>query len=337
MSAERGAATRPPTVFDVARQAGVSAQTVSRYLRGFEQMKPSTRERVRLAVETLGYRPNQAARLLRTRQSSRIGALVRDLFAQGPGQLLRGASEEARRQGYTLSIVDLPVVDAESIGRALAQFREEQVAGILAVTMTDNVQSFVSRHAVDVPILLDPAEASGTAMTASESGGLAAARHLIDLGHRRLGYVGGPPGWFPSRERRMSFFAATGGSGGAVDWEVSGDWTPASGYAAAEHFPSEDAPSAVFCANDAMAIGFMRGLADRDVAVPHDVSVIGFDDEPAAAYTSPSLTTIHPDFVGEGRAAFRALLARVDGHPVTDLRHPSTSLRQRESTAPHRS
>lgn len=206
---------RPATVYDVARVAGVSAQTVSRLVKGYEGIRPETRERVEAAIAELGYRPNQAARLLRTRKSRRIGALVHEMFEFGPGQLLRGAALEAREAGYSLNIVGVDGYDEAAIAEALDGFEEEQVAGILAVTLTDELRRVVESRAFDVPIIVDPSDVQTDAPTTSQSGAAAVAAHLLALGHRRIGFLGGPVSWEASQQRRewfLSTLLACGGS-----------------------------------------------------------------------------------------------------------------------------
>lgn len=326
---------RPATVYDVARIAGVSAQTVSRLLKGFEGIRPSTRLRVEAAIAELGYRPNQAARLLRTRKSNRIGALAHEMFELGPARLLRGAALGAREAGYTINIVGVAAMDEVAIEEAFKAFEEEQVAGILAVTLTDNIRSVVERRPLDVPIVVDPADAQSGATT-SESGAAAVAAHLLELGHRRVGFLAGPEAWLPARQRRERFFAEIEAGGGEVAVEWMGDWSPVSGYRAGGAFDPASGVTAVFGANDSMAIGFMHALLARGIRVPHDVSVAGFDDIPEAAYLTPALTTVRPDFETEGRTAIDALLAQIEGRPRAAVRHPSGELMVRASTAPVR-
>jgi DNA-binding LacI/PurR family transcriptional regulator len=328
---------RPATIYDVARLAGVSAQTVSRLIKGFEGIRPATRERVEAAIEELAYRPNQAARLLRTRKSNRIGALVHEMFERGPGQLLRGAALEARRSGYTLNIVGVNGFDQAAVEEAFAAFEDEQVAGILALALTDGMHEVVERRPLDVPIVVDPAELQEDALTVSESGPAAVAEHLLGLGHRRFGFVGGPDNWLAARQRRDRFIADVVAGGGEIVASWTGDWSPESGDRIGTEFDPASGITAVFVANDAMAVGFIHRLIVRGIAVPADVSVVGFDDAPESAYFSPPLTTVKPDFEGEGRMAFERLLARIENRPRVAVQHPVGELVVRDSTAPPRS
>lgn len=332
-----GQRDRPATIYDVARVAGVSAQTVSRLLKGFEGIRPATRERVEAAIDQLAYRPNQAARLLRTRKSNRIGALAHEMFERGPGQLLRGAALEARRAGYSLNIVGVDASDPAAIEEAFDAFEDERVAGVLAVALSDGMREVVERRSLDVPIVVDPAEVHDDAPTVSESGSAAVAAHLLGLGHRRFGFVGGPDSWLAARQRRDWFTADVHAGGGEIVASWTGDWSPESGDRVGTEFDLASGVTAVYVANDGMAIGFIHRLQSRGIAIPGDVSVVGFDDAPESAYFAPALTTVRPDFEGEGRMAFERLLARIENRPRIAVRHPIGELVVRNSTSAPRS
>jgi LacI family transcriptional regulator len=323
---------RPATVHDVARVAGVSAQTVSRLVKGFAGIRPETRERVEAAIEELRYRPNTVARLLRTQKSTRIGAVVHQMFEHGPGRLLRGAALEARESGYSLNIVGVDGEDERSVAEAFETFEEERVAGILAITLTDSVRAAVEGRDPEVPILVDPAEAAGDEPSVNESGAELVAKHLLELGHRRLGFVAGPDLWLPARQRRDRFFEVIREAGATCELVGSGDWSAASGDAIGRAFDVSRGITAVFAANDLMAIGFIHGLMSQGVSVPGDVSVAGFDDLPESAYVFPTLTTLRPDHEAQGRAAIRTLIAAIEGRPPGSVPHPHGALIAREST-----
>lgn len=323
---------RPATVHDVARLAGVSAQTVSRLIKGYEGIRPSTRERVEAAIVELQYRPNTVARLLRTQKSTRIGAIVHEMFEFGPGSLLRGAAIGAREAGYSLNIVGVDGDDERSIRDAFTTFEEERVAGILAITLTDSVRSVVERRLPDVPTLIDPADILGDGPSMNISGPELIAEHLLGLGHRRFGLVGGPESWLAARQRRERFTELVEQAGGTVHVIAEGDWSSASGDHAAQAFDPSSGQTAVFAANDAMALGFIHGLVKRGLSVPTDVSVAGFDDIPESGFMNPSLTTVRPDYEDQGRAAMDALLADIEGRPRSAVRHPRGELIARDST-----
>ncbi|NHA66458.1 LacI family DNA-binding transcriptional regulator [Phycicoccus flavus] len=324
---------KPATVHDVAALAGVSAQTVSRLLKGFDGIRPETRLRVETAIRELGYRPNRAAQLLRTRKSYRLGALVHEMFAYGPARLLQGATTAARQAGYSLSIVGVDGESAASVEAAFDTFQEEQVAGIIAVTLTDDVRAVVQHRSSEIPVIVDPAEAALDGTSHVEHDAALAAGHLLDLGHRRFGLLSGPLGWLPARQRRDGFLAAVHRAGASVEAVTEGDWSPESGEVAARRF-AEAGVTAVFAANDAMAIGCMHGFRQLGCRVPEDVSVVGFDAIPESAYVAPGLTTILPAYEDEGRAAVATLIALIDGAPPPVLPDRAARLVHRGSTAP---
>ncbi|WP_158861701.1 LacI family DNA-binding transcriptional regulator [Leifsonia sp. AG29] len=303
------------TIYDVARAAGVSHQTVTRYLNGFEGIRPSTRERVQAALEELDYRPNGAARWLRSRQSNRIGILAHRMELSGPGRIMAGATKAARSRGFVLDIASMDGEDAASVDRALDVVMEHQIAGVFATAQTVVVRDAVADRHLDVPFVLDSAEALELVGGHSRAyPGRLAAAHLAQLGHRKVALVNGPHVWTASGERRSSFVEAAAGLGLEVVWEWEGDWSAESGYQAAGQFPGE--ATAVSAANDSMAIGLIYGLTERGIRVPEDISVIGIDDSPESRFHLPPLTTVRLDFEGEGAYLMNVLIAKIEGEDV---------------------
>lgn len=324
---------RKATIYDVAREAGVSHQTVSRFLAGFEGIRPQTRERVQQAIARLGYRPNSAARLLRTRRSNRIGVLAHEMGKSGPGLVIEGAHQAARDAGYVLDIVPIDGDDEDVITDAIGLLTEQQVIGIFATAQTDSVRIALERAAVAVPILLSDSARPEDGESQHRRLGALAARHLLDLGHRRIGYLGGPGEWLAARGRSAGFRDEVLQAGGTVLALGDGDWSAESGYRIASTVDPERI-TAVGTANDAMAIGLVRRLYERGIDVPDQISVIGFDDLPEARYLVPALTTVAVDFTAEGREAVRRLITRIEGDAVAAA-PPSVSeaaLIVREST-----
>ena len=321
------------TIYDVARHAGVSHQTVTRFLNGFEGIRPATREKVQAAIDELNYRPNGAARWLRSRQSNRIGILAHRMELSGPGRIIAGATTAARSRGYVLDIASMDGEDADSVDAALDVVMEHQIAGVFATAQTDVVREAVANRGLDVPISIDSGEglsSSGTNPRAHP--GRLAAAHLADLGHRRVAFVNGPGVWIAAGERRSGFFAVAAERDLDVVWEYEGDWSAEAGYRAAQQLP--DDVTAVALANDSMAIGLIFGLAERGRRVPDDVSVIGMDDAPESRFHLPSLSTIRLDFEGEGAYLMNVLIAKIEGADAADVPgYRLPELVQRGSTA----
>ncbi|MFP3466767.1 LacI family DNA-binding transcriptional regulator [Leifsonia sp. SIMBA_070] len=306
------------TIYDVARHAGVSHQTVTRFLNGFEGIRPATRAKVQAAIDELNYRPNGAARWLRSRQSNRIGILAHRMELSGPGRIIAGATIAARRHGYVLDIASMDGEDAASVDGALDVVMEHQIAGVFATAQTDVVREAVAQRGLDVPISIDSGEglSSFGGNPRAHPGRLAAA-HLAELEHRRVAFVNGPGVWIAAGERRTGFLDVAAERGLDVVWEYEGDWSADAGYRAAQLLP--DDVTGVALANDSMAIGLIFGLAERGIRVPEDVSVIGMDDAPESRFHLPSLSTIRLDFEGEGAYLMNVLIAKIEGGDVGDV------------------
>ena len=322
------------TIYDVARHAGVSHQTVTRFLNGFEGIRPTTRAKVQAAIDELNYRPNGAARWLRSRQSNRIGILAHRMELSGPGRIIAGATTAARSRGYVLDIASMDGEDAASVDAALDVVMEHQIAGVFATAQTDVVRIAVENRGIDVPISIDSGEglASSGADPRAHPGQLAG-MHLADLGHRHVAFVNGPGVWIASVERRNGFLDVVRERGLDLVWESEGDWSAEAGYRAARELPGE--VTAVALANDSMAIGLIFGLAERGIRVPDDVSVIGMDDAPESRFHLPSLSTIRLDFEGEGAYLMNILIAKIEGEDVAGVPgYRLPELVQRASTAP---
>lgn len=323
------------TIHDVARRAGVSHMTVSRFLAGFEGIRPETRTRVEAAVAELDYRPNAAARALRTRQSRRIGMLAERLDQLGPARVTASAVATARRHGYLVDVVLTGDDDEETVDAAIELMSEHRVVGLLVTAQREEVIARIRRGAPTAPLVVDgDGAANPDGRFAPERVGALAAAHLADLGHRRVGYVAGPAAWPAAVGRLAGFEAELRRAGGELAWVREGDWSAPSGAHAWRTLRAgERGVTAVAAANDSMAMGLLAAAADDGVAVPADLSVIGTDDIQEAAYLRPSLSTIAIDFEGEGRALMERLLAGMatDVEPVTPA---PPRLVARASTAP---
>lgn len=302
------------TIYDVARLAGVSHQTVSRFLSGFEGIRPETRSRVEAALSELEYRPNSAARLLRTQRSNRIGVIADRVDQTGPARIIAGATAAARDHGYLLDVVLTNGIEVQAVQAALALVNEHRVAGLLATAQTDRMVEYLREHAPDAPMVVDArltVEAGGPSM--NEYAGMIAADHLIDLGHRRFGYVSGPRAWLAASGRMGGFARRVEERGGEVVWTREGDWSADSGAAAWHGLDdAERRVTAIASGNDSMAIGLISSAVGDGVRVPEDLSVSGNDDIHESRYLLPPLSTVSVDFEGEGRVLIEQLLAQID-------------------------
>jgi DNA-binding LacI/PurR family transcriptional regulator len=322
------------TIYDVAKAAGVSHQTVSRYLRGSEQVRPETGQRVQAALDALDYRLNSAARYLRSGRVNRLGVLAHRLDLSGPVRLLNGLTGAARERGYLLDIVAVDGNDAADVSSALDLILGQQVAGVLAVAQSTIVMQAIAERGPGVPMVSDVSVEGESPV--NEVAGRLAADHLADLGHTRVGYLAGPLTWPSARHRADGFGSTTAARGGSVLWQGEGDWTAGSAYALGQTIPvRERGITAIGVGNDSMAVALIAALVRRGLRVPEDVSVIGTDDSAESQYLQPSLSTVSVDQEGEGAHMLVSLIARIEDWPasgVPPLQAPL--LVPRGSTAP---
>jgi DNA-binding LacI/PurR family transcriptional regulator len=341
MSEPRPAPQRAATIYDVARLAGVSHQTVARFLTGTGGIRPANKVRVEKALAELNYRPNRTARSLATNRTFRLGALGYELSGTGPSKTMQGASEAARRAGYSLDIVSLDPMKDTELGEALDVLNNRDLEGVIATAPTDAVSAALDALELGVPIVVDRGadlEAMVAAETANGSlpgiGPFAAVQHLIDLGHTRIAHLAGPADWISARSRIDAYERTLRHHGLEPLPLVAGDWSSRSGHVAAIEVLALQ-PTAVFAANDRMALGLMKRMHEQGIRIPADISVVGFDDLAEAEFFHPSLTTVRQDFDAMGRAAAETLIAMIERPgEAPHVPYPVPELVVRESTGP---
>jgi DNA-binding LacI/PurR family transcriptional regulator len=302
---------------DVARLAGVSHMTVSRVINDQPTVSQVTRQRVLAAMNELGYRPNVAARALVTGRTRTLGVISIDTTLYGPASMLVAIERAARDVGYSISIASLPVVDRVSFGAAFEALIAQAVEGIIAITPHVATTAALRHVPRDVPVVAVEGGKGPLPTVAVDQhfGARLATSHLLSLGHRTVAHIGGPTDWFESQERERGWRDALIAEGREVPEVVRGDWSPRSGYAATRSLLGRDGLSAIFVANDQMAIGALRALGEAGIPVPGQVSVVGFDDIPEAEFFSPPLTTLRQEFGEVGRQSLTLLLEQVEGAP----------------------
>ena len=301
---------------DVAKLAGVSHQTVSRVLNNHPNVSSKTQERVESAIATLGYRRNTAARSLVTRRSRTIGVLACETGQYGPANTLLGVEQAGREAGYFVSIASLREVTAGSINDAIAHFRSQSVDGIVILVPHPDILAVLRNVTVPVPMVAVGAGVGNQLTGASLNqrlGARLAVEHLVELGHRNIAHISGPPHWIDAAERIKGWQEALGNAGLEAKVLLEGAWDAASGYSAGQALVNLPAVTAVFVANDQMAVGVLRALQEAGLRVPGDLSVVGYDDQPEAAYFLPPLTTVKQDFEELGRRCMAAVLHRLEG------------------------
>ena len=299
---------------DVARLAGVSHQTVSRVLNGFSGVRSTTRLRVLAAIEELGYRPNLAARALVTGRSRTLGLVTLDTTLFGPIATLYGIERAAREAGYFVSVATLRSIDPPSVEEALTRLAQQAVEGVILIAPLASPTDALASMGREIPVVVVEGSPTGDlpAVTVDQvAGARAATEHLLSLGHETVFHVAGPADWLEARERLEGWRQALADAGAEVPALLGGDWTARSGFEAGQTLARIPDATAVFAANDDMALGLLRALHERGRRVPEEVSVVGFDDISAAAYFTPPLTTVHQDFDEVGRRSLALLVELV--------------------------
>jgi len=310
-------ADKSPVMADVARLAGVSHQTVSRVINGQTNLRPATRERVEQAIRQLGYRPNSAARALVTRRSATIGVIGSKTGFWGPSTVHRTIQAAGRQAGYFVSSTNLQSITRAEIRDAISHLSDQRVEGIILIAAHDEAVDVArSQESSGVPVVVvegDVTRARWTVGVDQAAGAELATRHLIDLGHTDIVHVAGPQDWTEGRARLHGWQIAMYTAGLVPARHVVGDWSATSGYEAGREIARRRDVTGVFAANDQMALGLLRALAEAGRAVPDEVSVVGFDDIPEAAYLIPPLTTVRQDFTAVGQRAIEILQAAMTG------------------------
>lgn len=308
---------------DVARLAGVSHQTVSRVLNNHPNVRALTRDRVLAAIAELAYRPNAAARSLVTRRTNTLGVISFDTALYGPASLLYGI-ERAAHDDYFVSVASLAALNRRSVLEAVERLLGQGVDGIIVIAPQTSAVTALSHVPAGVPLV---AVGCGTGAPLASvaidnaAGAARATSYLLELGHANVQHVAGPGSWLDARERVGGWRRALRAAGVTPPALLTGDWSARSGYEIGHKLAALPSMTAVFCANDAMALGVIRALAEHGRAVPDDVSVVGFDDVPEAGYYLPPLTTVRQDFGEVGRRAVAALVSRMsDGDAVVRQR-----------------
>lgn len=325
-------------MYDVARLAGVSHQTVSRVINSHPSVREDTRRRVQAAISELGYRRNVAARTLVTRRSNTIGVITSVSNFWGPSSTLIAVERAARDAGMYVSVAGLRSIEPAGVGEVLRHFVDQGVEGIVVIAPEAAMAHMAEPFITEIPVVMVAAGAQPAAnvqITAvdQELGARLATRHLVELGHTGIGHIAGPEPWFDATARLRGWRRELAAAGLRAGPLATGDWTAASGYRIGQRLlKSRRVPGAVFIANDLMALGFIRAMHDAKVSVPEQVSVVGFDDMPGADHFIPRLTTVRQDLDTLGQRCIDILLAALN-QTACDVGPIEPSFVLRESTA----
>lgn len=335
---DSSSAPKRATIWDVAERAGVSHQTVSRYLRHRgEGVRPETAAKVQAAIDALRYRPNRAARSMRAaRSTGRLAILLPMTTTLHPHRLLDGAASVAHAAGFSVDIFGLEEPHALPVDRALDLADTGGFEGILVMlALEDAALAASTTPIVRLRAYDDELKAVGPLADAAACAEVVA--HLAELGHRHFLHITGDLS-FTSARNRADVFTATIARLGLTGTIVEGDWHAPSALAAVAALPADSPVTAVVAGNDTLAMGAIRGCRERGWSVPGDVSVFGWDDNEQAAFALPAVSSVAMDAEGLGRDAMAELVALVRGEPapaatVTQLHR--LVLRESTGPAPH--
>jgi LacI family transcriptional regulator len=334
-------ATRRVTITAIAEEAGLSVPTVSRVVNGRGDVAPETRARVEDLLRKHGYRRRTPHR---TERANLIDLVFNDLDSPWAVEIIRGVEAVAHPNGIG-TVVSAIHGQSGSARQWMKNLQARASDGVILVTSELEPRLHGELHRLNVPIVVvDPAGGptidAPTIGATNWAGGLAATEHLIELGHRRIGFVSGPPRLLCSRARLDGHRAGLEAAGIPADEAlvVPGDFYHESGFVGANALLDlADPPTAVFASSDQMALGVLEALRQRGLRVPEDISVVGFDDLPEVRWCPPPLTTVRQPLTEMGRMAARTVLRQMQGEETDSLRiELATELVVRASTAPPR-
>jgi LacI family transcriptional regulator len=307
---------------DVARLAGVDPSTVSRVLRNewADVVRPETRDRIVNAAAQLGYRPNAVAKGLRTKRTNTLGLVVPDLDNLGFADVSHGVQAAATDAGYLVLLAEGRVVEKERELLERLVF-EGRVDGLLFAyaQREDRLVAQLIHH--DVPVLMINRRSEGApgfVVVDDRLGSELAVRHLHDLGHTSIAFIGGPLAFDTGRRRDQGFRETLADLGLPVreDWVVDGEYTEPGGYAAALTILDArrtDGPTGIFAANLMSGLGALRAVRERGLRVPEDISLVVMDEHVIAEHTNPPMTTIAMPLYKMGVAAVEMLVGAIEG------------------------
>jgi DNA-binding LacI/PurR family transcriptional regulator len=330
---------RHPTLRDVAALVGVSHQTVSRVINNRPEVTPETRAKVEAAIAQLGFRPHAIARSMAQGRTCTLACLVPNLTDFTYASNMEGAESVARTHGYYLLCA--PFADRlqfDALIDELVAYR--RVDGLIVIS------PYLDERRVDLPdgipaVLMGGRPRDGAqhmVLLDNRDGGRQATRHLLALGHRRIGQILGPQAEDCVQERDLGFQDALAAAGIQPDpsLTVEGDWSATSGYDLLKLLAARQPDlTAIFAHNDRMAVGAIRAAHDLGIRVPQDLAVVGFDDMPLASYFDPPLTTMRQDTFAIGRACANLLIETLNNPAIGPQQvRLATELVVRQSTAP---
>ena len=336
----RGRRKTGPSIEDVARLAGLSAQTVSRVSTGAESVRESTRLRVLAAMNQLGYSPNRAARALRSGSFGTIGLAAYRFERTGEALTTEAVVQAAEAENYSVTLLSVRTPVADQWEHTAQRLSHQAIDGLVIIRAEQATPESLSLPA-GMAVAVSDSRLIGhypSVVADQVQGTLDAIRHLLSLGHATVHHIAGPSDSEPALVRSNTWQRSLEEAGIRPPTPWQGDWTAASGYQAGRRIAEDPSITAVYAANDEMAFGLMRALYERGRHVPEDVSVIGFDGIALSEFASPPLTTVKQDFHRIGHELMRLVLEQIHSKPARSQGRVvvPTELIIRGTTAPPR-
>jgi DNA-binding LacI/PurR family transcriptional regulator len=308
-----------PTIKDVAKRAGVSPATVSYVLNQTRFVSPATEARVRQAIRELNYQPNHIARSLRARRTMTVGMIMSDITNPFFADIVRGAEDVLSEKHYSLILCNTDEAPERELA-TLQLLRQKKVDGLIVVATGHNVAPLYEVNALGLPVVLVdrqlPGDQLDTVVVDNQAGAYQATRHLLELGHRRIGLIIGLQGISTTMQRRRGYELALQDYGLAPDPTLiqEGHSTIEGGAAAAETLLDlNPPPTALFATNNLMTIGVFLTIKQRRLRCPQDIAVVGFDDMVWLSVFTPGVTTVVQPSYEIGQRAAHLLLDRMTG------------------------
>lgn len=324
------------SIHDVAAASRVSHQTVSRVLNNHKNVSPKTRARVLEAIASLDYKPNLAARALSNGRTMTIGVLSYDSTLFGPASMLHAVQNAAREVGYSVSLASVKSTEQSQFLDRGKELVSSGIDGLILITPIAAVNLVNSRTLSSFPLVVVESEVSGKIPSVNVDqflGAQMAVKHLLSLGHQKIAHIAGPDNWYESKRRLDGWKSALLQAGFKNGFAVKGDWSARSGYRSVDKILQEGDFTAIFAANDSMALGALKRLRELGKRVPEDISIIGFDDISESEYFTPSLTTVRQDFEKVGEIALELLIDAIEKRDRSTFQiQISPELLVREST-----
>jgi DNA-binding LacI/PurR family transcriptional regulator len=331
-----------PTLEDVAKALGVSHQTVSRVINSHPRVSPQTRARVLAGVESLGYQPNRAARFLANQRSTLVGLIANDSRSYGPAHALLSIQLEAQRHGYTLMTIGLSKCSISEVKKAARELMANAAQGLIIDLPFEINRRDLHAALFDIPFVgldIDGGNVFPSFRFDHVQGADLATRHLITLGHTKIAGLVGEPPWRSYKLRKRGWIQALSAFRLRPGPCIQTAWTAEGGYEATRRLfrRSFNRFSAIFAANDLIALGSLLALHELGIGVPEEISVVGFDGMPESQFFHPPLSTVAIDFDILAKESLQSLLSAIERSKEKAIRKIGLpKLTQRKSTGPPR-